>query len=867
MHLRSVSYGSTIFKNAILTLPWARHVMASVLAMCMLPGRTAAQQTSNAQPSEPQTEQTAPSSQVDATYTVSVIGTTPLPGVELPPDWIPAPTQTATDRDVQSSGALDISSFLARRMTSVHVNDMQNNPFQPDLNYRGFTASSLLGTPQGLSVYMDGVRLNQPFGEVVSWDLIPRMAIATTTLIPGSNPLFGLNTLGGALALQMKDGRHHGGTTVQATYGSNARRLLELEHGGRTKAAGFHWYIAANLFRENDWRTDVPSDVRQLFGKIGWQRTGHDLTISMGHANNLLSGNGLQDERLLERDYSSVYTKPDTTDNQSTLFNVSSRHRLNARVSVLVNAYYRDIGTRALNGDLNDDSLDQPLYQPNVQERIALEDEGFGAVPSSGLNASNTLFPSLRCIANVLLDAEPAEQCNGLINRTRTAQHNGGAAAQLTRRDPIGRQENVFTAGAALDGSSVAFTQSTELGYLNPDRRVVGLNAFGDGVTGGDLDGEPYDVRVDMDGSISTWSMYAANTLPMGERVHVTLSGRYNRTSVENRDRLQPGGGAGSLDGRHTFSRFNPAAGITFSTSRSANVYAGYSEGSRAATSIELGCADPEQPCRLPNAMAGDPPLNQVVTKTWEGGVRGSFRRLAWNVAAFRAVNRDDILFVTSEQTGFGYFKNFGKTRRQGLELGMHTEHGRVALGAGYTYLHATFESKETLNGESNSSNDAALTGARGLDGSIEITPGDRIPLVPAQLFKAFADVQVTSRLGVNVNVIAVGRSYARGNENNRHTPDGVYYLGPGAANAYRVVNLGARYALTRRLQMIGQVDNLFDRKYFTAAQLGPAGFTEAGAFIAQPLPPIDGEFPVRQTTFLAPGAPLRAWIGARVRF
>ena len=87
---------------------------------------------------------------------------------------MPAPVQTATDRDIEHSGALDLSDFLNRRLNGVHVNEMQGNPFQPDVNYRGYTASPLLGTPQGLSVYMDGVRLNQPFGDVVSWDLIPR---------------------------------------------------------------------------------------------------------------------------------------------------------------------------------------------------------------------------------------------------------------------------------------------------------------------------------------------------------------------------------------------------------------------------------------------------------------------------------------------------------------------------------------------------------------------------------------------------------------------------------------------------------------------------------------------------------------------
>ena len=174
----------------------------------------------------------------------------------------------------------------------------------------------------------------------------------------------------------------------------------------------------------------------------------------------------------------------------------------------------------------------------------------------------------------------------------------------------MGARENVFTVGAGFDRSTVGFTQSTELGYLNPDRSVTGVGAFGDGgVTGGDADGEPYDTRVDLDGDVTTWSVYLTDTLPLGSRAHVTLAGRYNRTSVQNRDQIEPGGGPGSLDGDHVFERFNPAAGVTFDVSPAVNLYASYGEGSRAATSIELGCANPEEPCKLPNAMAGDPPL------------------------------------------------------------------------------------------------------------------------------------------------------------------------------------------------------------------------------------------------------------------
>jgi outer membrane receptor protein involved in Fe transport len=756
---------------------------------------------------------------------------------------------------------------MNRRLSGVNVDANQENLFQPDVSYRGYTASPLLGTPQGISVYMDGVRLNQPFAEVVSWDLIPRMAISSMTLIPGSNPVFGLNTLGGALALQTKDGRSHAGTTVQASYGNDARRMLEVEHGGQLAGKGVHWYLTGNLFAEDGWREDSPSDVRQIFGKLGWERDRGGVTLTVAHANNSLNGNALQEFRLLARDYDSVYTKPDTTENRSTLLNVALRRDLRRGLSLTGNAYYRDIRTGTLNADINEESLDQSLYQPGAAERAALAAAGYGVIPATGLDAGNTPFPSLRCIGNVLLNDEPSEKCNGLINRTHTNQHNGGASGQVTHRRARHGRENVFVAGGGFDHSAVGFVQSSELGYLNPDRSVTGVGAFGDGVTGGEADGVPYDTRVDLDGTVTTASVFVADTLPLSARAHLSLSGRYNRTVVNNRDGITPGGGHGSLDGHHVFQRFNPAAGVTFDVSPATNLYAGYSEGSRAATSIELGCADPESPCKLPNAMAGDPPLDQVVTRTLEAGVRGSHNGLSWSASVFRATNADDILFVMSQQTGFGYFRNFGETRRQGIELAVRTKVGRAVVGAGYTFLRATFESEETFNGESNSSNDAAESGVPGTEGDIEVEPGDRLPFIPRHMLKAFAEVQVTARLGIDVNLITAGSSLARGNENNRHEPDGIYYLGEGKADGYGIVNLGARFTLTPRLELTAQVNNLFDQEYATGAQLGAMGFTEAGTFIARPLPAINGQFPVRHSTFIAAGAPRRGWGGLRLRF
>ncbi len=830
---------------AALVCPGASHAQGTP--------QTPDQKTVPAQDPQKQKQQPAPPVPT-LDVNVTVVGTTPLPGVDLPRDEVPAPVQTATSRDIDQSGALNITDFLSRRMNGVHVNEMQGNPFQPDINYRGYTASPLLGTPQGLSVYMDGVRLNQAFGEVVSWDLIPRIAIGTTTLVPGSNPIFGLNTLGGALALETKRGRSQNGASVQATYGSDRRRAVEFEYGGTTAASGLDWYAAGNLFAEDGWRDHSPSDIAQLFGKVGWQRARHDLTLSVAFADNSLTGNGLQEQRFLQRDYASIYTQPDETDNRSTLLNATTRHTIGSRATVTANAYYRYIRTNTLNGDINEASLDQAVYQPNAAEQAALAAAGYTGFPTSGANASNTPFPYWRCLANVLLDDDSEGTCNGLINRTHAVQHNGGASGQVTWLPASAANHHQLTVGGAFDRSLVDFTQSTQRGYLNPDRSITGVDAFGDS-------------PVDLDGAIDTASVYATGTLTFRNAWHVTLSGRFNRTVIHNTDRLHPGGGPGSLDGDHVYSRLNPAAGITYNVSRDVNLYASYGEGSRAPTAIELGCADPAQPCTLPNAMAGDPPLQQVVTRTWEGGARGTRKGLRWHTGFFRADNREDILFVLAQQTGFGYFTNVGRTRRQGIELGAERQVGRVTVGAGYTFLDATFQSDETLNGEGNSSNDAALAGRPGLDGSIDVERGNRLPLMPRHSLKVFADVRLTHALALDVDVVTASESFARGNENNRHMPDGTYYLGPGTSPAYGVVSLGGRYDFTRWLQLVGQINNLFDRQYYTAAQLGSTGFTGIGTYIAQPFPAIGGEFPVQHATFYAPGAPRRAWIGTRLRF
>ena len=520
---------------------------------------------------------------------------------------------------------------------------------------------------------------------------------------------------------------------------------------------------------------------------------------------------------------------------------------------------------RALNVNLGSRAKKRARHAGIARERAALAAAGYTGFPVSGATAANTPFPFWRCIANVLLRDEPAEKCNGLINRSRGWQQNYGGAAQITVISALRGQRNQFTFGGAFDRSRVDFAQSTQLGYLNADRSITGLNAFADGVTGGNVDGEPFDTRVDLNGHIQTFSVYATDALALGNQLTLTLAGRYNRTTVNNRDRLQPGGGTGSLNGDHVFDRFNPAVGFTYRPLRHLNAYASYSESNRAPTSVELGCADPQAPCKLPNALAGDPPLQQVVTRTIEAGLRSRQEsRFSWNLGWFRGENQHDILFVASQQTGFGYFKNFGQTRRQGLESGFNARLWRWSLGGGYTFLDATYQSAETVNGNSNSSSNAA---APGLEGVIAITPGARIPLLPPHQLKLYADLQATSKLTLNFGTQSASSAFARGNENNTHQPDGTYYLGAGRSQGYTVAQLGARYVFNRHLEFFARVNNLFDRRYATAAQLGVTGFTANGNFIARPFAAVNGGFPLQHATFYAPGAPRGAWAGLRLKF
>ena len=241
---------------------------------------------------------------------VTVIGNTPLPGLGLPLNQIPANVQTADSEDMQRQQTLDLADYLNNNFSGINASESADNPFQLDINYHGFTASPLLGTPEGLSVYVDGVRVNESFGDTVNWDLIPQSAISTVTLMSGSNPVFGLNTLGGALSVRTKSGHDDPGTEFEAYGGSFGRRSFEGETGG--EFGNFDYFLTGNYFDETGWRDNSPTRVYQGFGKVGWQNDKTDIDLSYTYADTSLYGNGATPTSMLEFRRQASYT-PDFT--------------------------------------------------------------------------------------------------------------------------------------------------------------------------------------------------------------------------------------------------------------------------------------------------------------------------------------------------------------------------------------------------------------------------------------------------------------------------------------------------------------------------------------------------------------------------
>ena len=741
------------------------------------------------------------------TGTINVFSATSLPSIGLPLNIVPANIQVINRSELKNQTGVSIADFAANNLQGVTINETQGNPFQPDISFRGYSASPLDGNPQGISVYLDGVRVNEPFGDTVRWDLIPSFAIQGMQLIPGSNPLFGLNTLGGAISIQTKSGRTNQGGAIEASGGSWGRKTVSAEYGGISKDGSVDYYLGVNYLDEDGWRKYSPTTVKQTFGKVGWQNESTKIDLSYLNANNDMIGNGLVPEEMMASlGRESIYTRPDQTRNFLNQLTLNGSHWINKDTMLSVNTYYRRSNRNTLNGDVND---------------------AYGALDDFDPTAENC-------------GIDDAEYCHGVNNRTRTRQNAYGMQAQLAFNQDIFSKKNQFIVGAGYDRSIVKFSQSEQLAATFDDTRLP-------------IDLQDTEETTNFKGKTQTWHVLATDTLSLNDYLHVTASARYNHTKVNNYDNISPEAGSGSLTGNHSFNRINPSLGLTLTPNQNFTVFSSYSESSRAPSAMELGCADPTNACLLPNAMASDPPLKQVVAKTYEAGLRGKLTdTIQWSASAYRAVNHNDIQFIYSGNGSLGYFNNVGKTKRQGLDLGLKGTADKFTWNANYSFIDATYDSDLSMVSQENALADP--------DGVIQVKKGNQLPGIPQHQFKLRTQYQVIPEWTVGANLIAYTESYMFGNENNATQKEVPGYGGTGKTNGYAIVNLDTQYSLGNSgWKAFAKAINVFDKDYSSVGRIAQNSFDSSSSF--------DVSGNGSPSAFVSPGAPRAGWIGVRYEF
>ena len=609
------------------------------------------------------------------TERVDVVGVTPLLGAGIRQDRVAATVWVIESDELEARATPSMADTLNERLGAITLEGATTNVFQPTLRFRGFTASPLLGLPQGIAVYQNGVRINEPFGDTVQFDLLPQFAVDRVQLSAGAAPTYGLNALGGALALRLKNGFDHRGFHGEFSGGSFDRITGTAEFGANR--GPWALYVGAMRFDETGWRMASPSEVTQGVADVEYREGRVDAGLSFSYADTSLNGNGAAPVELLEVDRSAVFTFPDTTENRLAFVQGRVAVAASSIWSLQVTAYYRDLERRTLNGDAaefrvcDDDSL--PGGAPDHTLCVGTGDGDGDEDPVVDVRTGRFITD-----ANAVGD--------GAFNRTTTLAKGYGATFQATATTELGAGDNVLILGASADLADVAFASNSEVGTLTPERTVDGS-----GLLAGIFGEAPADrFNTDIDTEHRAFGVYFSDTLSLTDRAHVTISGRYNWARIDIADQLGT-----SLNGTHTFSRFNPGVGAVYQVSDTVSVFGRYTESNRAPTAAELSCADPAEPCRVPNAFVSDPPLEQTIARSIEGGVRGRWAAAGgdvdWSVATYRTRVNDDILFVASpDLIGTGFFQNAGDTQRVGLDVGLSGRTARLGWYASYGLVEAT---------------------------------------------------------------------------------------------------------------------------------------------------------------------------------
>jgi len=735
-------------------------------------------------------------------------------------DKVPSNTAVLTSADFDHTRSLGLLDSLSTALPGVSLGDQSGNPFQRDLNYRGFVASPVPGTPQGLAVYQNGVRVNEAYGDVVNWDFIPEMAISRMSLVP-SNPIFGLNAIGGALSIDMKNGFTYQGKEVQTLFGSYGRASAAAQAG--VQDGNLSAYAAFDATNDAGWRQfSSSSQLRRMYVDVGARNDQTEFHVNFTGADNLLGAVAATPVQLLDQKWSNVYTWPQTTHLQLAFLTTSLTYAPVDTISLQANAYYRGFWQAHVDGNGTDGQPCGPA-------------------------------PTTLCIngdpININFPAGTPDNINpnaflGEIDRNWTTTNSFGGTAQAVNTAKVLDHDNHLAVGVSVDHGRTQFTGNSELGTIDQSLFVNGQGVYID---------QPLDdiTPVSVLATNTYTGLFATDTVDITSRFSLTAGARFNIAQINLLDET---GANPLLNSTDHYERLNPVIGATYKITPNLTAYAGYSEANRAPTPLELGCSSPTVPCMIDNFLIADPPLKQVVSRTYEAGLRGTFGasdktgRLSWGLGVFHTGLTDDIINVASTVPMFGYFQNIQKDLRQGFEAKLNYKRDRLNLYANYTFVDATYQTTVLISSPNNPYADPAT-------GNIAVNPGDHIPAVPEHRFKAGAEYNITQPWTFGADLNVVGSQYLIHDDSNQNPQ----------VPAYWVVNLHSSYKIAPNFEVFGLINNLFNQHYYAAGTFaqtnGGAGVFNSNTFGAP------GLLNITDPRSFVPGMPFAAYAGLRATF
>ncbi|GAB1267797.1 TonB-dependent receptor [Aurantivibrio infirmus] len=725
---------------------------------------------------------------------ITISGSSQLSGA-IVDEGLPYQVQSFNAKDIQSGQFNSIADLLDRQANGVSINHAQNNPLQPDVQVRGYSASPLLGAPQGVAVYLNGIRINEPFADTVNWDLIGGSSIQQISLLSGANAAYGLNALGGSLIATTKTGFDDDLSSVAANYGSFERRNLAASHGENNGRWGH--YVALDNFDEKSWRDFSASKATNFYSSLNFRKDNleWDFFAWLGDSN--LRGNGAAPELLLKQDRDAVFTHPDITENNLLMFGSRNKFYLSDNSTINTSLFYRRNKTESFNGDGSEFEECAPPFDGFLCEDDEFVNDQFGNLVDGDFDAIN--------------------------NTSDRQQESWGSTIEYAKAINLGSVTHSNYFGVDFYQGETEFRSQVEFASLQADRSTSGSGFFDD-------EGE-----TELQSLVRNYAVYWLDSFAVNSTLGFNFSIRYNHSQIITNDES---GEAPELDGNHTYSGWNSGVGVTVNVSDRLQFYSSLHQSSRVPTPIELACSHPDAPCTLPNTFLADPPLDEVVARNFELGLRRKKSDAhSWQLNGFYSAISDDILFQSTGgvSSNEGFFSNASDTLRMGVSANYIFDGESFSWEFSYTWMRATFEDKFAVSSPNHPSE---------INGEVVVKSGDDIPGLPDHSFSSAVTWSMGTHWIFDADIHLQSGVHLRGDEANLDDKTDRSFT----------VNSQLRYIFNPKFSMSLTVNNVFDTEFESFGLYGEPD---------EVIPSLGEE----NTRFLSPNEPRGLWLGVRYRW